>query len=131
MGRPVGILGGCCNEMGDIHSFQSGFIVLGILFVAKDGYGWVFVHNCFLRVFKVTLKYAETGFGWMNLRMFSEELWKYGLLSVGASAILLKESKIIYLLLHRSARNGKSRLHYIRSKGNENKGGTMKVWQNY
>lgn len=55
MGRTFGILGGCCSKMGDIHSFQSGFIVFGILFVAKDGYGWAFVHNCFLRVFRFTL----------------------------------------------------------------------------
>lgn len=70
MGRPVGILGDCCSKMWDTHSFQSGFIVLGILFVAKDGYGWAFVHNCFLRAFSVTLWYAETGFWWVTLRMY-------------------------------------------------------------
>ncbi len=48
MGRAVCRFGVCCREMGDVQALQSGFIVSGILFVAKDGNGWAFVHNDFL-----------------------------------------------------------------------------------
>lgn len=48
MSRVVGFCGVCCREVRDSHTLQSGFIVSGILFVAKDGHGWAFVHNGFL-----------------------------------------------------------------------------------
>ncbi len=52
-----GAVGGfrvCCSEVGDAHSIQGGFIVLRILLVAKDGDGWVFVHDSFPQYQNVT-----------------------------------------------------------------------------
>ncbi len=43
--RAVCRVGVCCREVRDIHTFQSDFIVSGILFVTKDGNGWAFVHS--------------------------------------------------------------------------------------
>lgn len=53
------------SEVGYIDSIQCAFIVSGILFVAKDGYGWAFVHNSFLRNCSVTLCYAAIMVWWI------------------------------------------------------------------
>lgn len=49
MGGAVCRLGVCCRKVGDMQALQGGFIVSGILFVTKDGDGWAFGHEGFLR----------------------------------------------------------------------------------
>lgn len=55
MSRAVGSLGVGRSEVGDVHSIQGSFIVLSIRLVSKDGNGWAFVHDSFLRQCIVTL----------------------------------------------------------------------------
>lgn len=55
MSRAVGGIGVGRSKVGDVHSIQGSFIVFGIRFVAKDGNGWAFVHDSFLRQCIVTL----------------------------------------------------------------------------